>query len=322
MSLKERKKKHSRKRSLVILLVLAVCACLAGGTYTFSRLLDGRQLNGLRPPQSAKPAVEKAKIYSGWREAQKPEELRLTAWDGTPLVGWYIKAARPSGRLVVLIHGYKNDASLMAGYAKYYHEDGFDVFLADNRGHGVSGGEYIGMGWLDRLDYLGWLDLLVQKTGPDSEIVLHGLSMGGAAVMGLSSEVLPPQVKAIIEDSGYSSVYDEFLYQIKDRYGYGPLAYPLLAVADLESRLLAGYGFSEADFVNAVSTAPLPILFIHGSADTFVPPCMALKLYEAASGEKELWILPGVDHGMAFDADPDEYFARIKSFYDKYLQRR
>ena len=49
----------------------------------------------------------------------------------------------------------------------------------------------------------------------NAEIVLYGVSMGGATVMMASGEDLPGNVKAIIEDCGYSSVWDEFSYQLQ-----------------------------------------------------------------------------------------------------------
>ena len=93
--------------------------------------------------------------------------------------------------------------------ARHFSELGYTVVTPDNRAHGESDGSYIGMGWLDRLDLLLWIDQIISED-PLAEIVLYGVSMGGAAVMMTAGEALPSAVKAIIEDCGYTSVYDMF----------------------------------------------------------------------------------------------------------------
>jgi fermentation-respiration switch protein FrsA (DUF1100 family) len=206
----------------------------------------------------------------------------------------------------------------MVNYARLYYDRGFNVFMADNRAHGKSGGKYIGMGWLDRKDYLGWLDMVLERTGENTEIVLHGISMGGAAVMMMSGETLPPQVKCIVNDCGYSSVFDEFKYQLKKIFGLP--AFPFLYLANIEAKLLAGYSFTEASAVNAVKKASVPILFIHGDSDDFNPVYMVYELYEAAASSKELWVVRGAQHGMAYEADPEEYVRRVGEFCDRYMK--
>src|SRR5690625_1658138 len=105
----------------------------------------------------------------------------------------------------------------MGKYAKIYYDLGFNILLPDARGHGESEGDYIGYGWHDRLDYLDWLTWLIEDKGAD-EIVVHGNSMGAALVLMLSGEDLPDEVKAIVADSGYSTVKAELAHQLKHIY--------------------------------------------------------------------------------------------------------
>jgi fermentation-respiration switch protein FrsA (DUF1100 family) len=219
--------------------------------------------------------------------------------------------------MAVLVHGYGTNASLMADYARFYLEDGFTVFLPDNRAHGASGGRWIGMGRLERDDLLLWLDALIKKTGADCEILLHGISMGGAAVMMLSGENLPGQVKCLIEDCGYTSAEAEFKYQLKEMFGLPP--FPLLHIASLESKIIAGYSFAEASALKEVKKSRVPIFFIHGEEDTFVPSSMARELYEAASCEKQLWLVPAAAHSLSFYVNRNEYISRVRDFYRKFF---
>jgi fermentation-respiration switch protein FrsA (DUF1100 family) len=221
-------------------------------------------------------------------------------------------------RIAVLVHGYGTNAFLMADYARFYFEEGFGVFVPDNRAHGASGGSWIGMGHLDKDDLRQWLDFLIEKNGSGCEILLHGISMGASAVMMLNDGSLPPQVKCVIEDCGYTSARDEFAYQLKGMFGLPP--FPLLHIASLESKIIAGYSFAEASALDSLRTAAVPVFFIHGEADKFVPVSMARELYEAASCEKELWIVPGAAHAMAYYVNQGEYIRRTREFYAKYIR--
>ena len=205
----------------------------------------------------------------------------------------------------------------MAPYAKMFYDMGYSALTPDARAHGESEGDYIGMGWLERPDVLGWIDS-VTGTDPDAEIVLLGVSMGGATVMMAAGEDLPDNVKCIVEDCGYSSVWDEFRLQLKNVFGLP--SFPLLNAASLISRLRAGYSFEEASSVDQLKKATVPMLFIHGDADTFVPFSMLDVVYEAcASAEKEKLVVHDAAHGAAADTDPELYWDTVTAFVGKYI---
>ena len=173
------------------------------------------------------------------------------------------------------------------------------------------------MGWLERPDVLDWIGGIVEQD-PDAEIVLHGVSMGGATVMMAAGEDLPENVKCIVEDCGYSSVWDEFRLQLKNVFGLP--AFPLLNAASLVCQVRAGYGFREASSVRQLQKASVPMLFIHGDADTFVPFEMLDVVYEAcASAEKEKLVVHGAPHGDAADTDPELYWSTVAAFVGKYV---
>jgi len=163
-----------------------------------------------------------------WMAATPHQRWTVTAHDGTRLAGCYFAAPRPAHRTVILIHGHRADASLLGNFARHYRARGFNVFMADNRAHGDSGGCYAGMGWLDHFDYLRWISRLVGTAGPDAGIVLHGISMGGATALLLGgSPGLPPQVRAVISDCSFSSACAEFAYHLRARHLPGRLILPL-----------------------------------------------------------------------------------------------
>ena len=141
--------------------------------------------------------------------------------------------------------------------------------------------------------------------------------MGGATVMMTAGEALPPHVKAIVEDCGYTSAWDEFSGQLKAQFGLP--AFPMMQIASVITRMRAGFWLSEADAVKQVAKSKTPILFIHGEEDTFVPFWMMDVLYEAAHCEKEKLAVPGAGHGMASSVDPDGYWSTVEVFVGRYF---
>ena len=178
-----------------------------------------------------------------------------------------------------------------------------------------SEGDYIGMGWPDRRDMLQWIDWIIRRDS-EARIVLHGISMGGATVMMTAGEDLPGQVKAVVEDCGYTSVWDIFTDELD--YLFHLPAFPLLNIASGLSSLRAGYSFSEASSLNQIAKAQVPVLFIHGSEDNFVHTDMVYRLYDACPTEKQLMVVEGAGHGNSFNHMPDKYFETVFSFLDRF----
>lgn len=256
---------------------------------------------------------------SGWVQSQPYETWTVTSKDGLKLTAYYVPARIDTNRTVVLAHGYGGQAMEMGEFAKFYSEQrGFNVLLPDARGHAGSEGDYIGFGWPERLDYLQWIQEVINRVGPDAQIALHGLSMGGATVMMAGGEPLPQQVKVIVEDSGYTSVYEELAYQLKSMYNLP--AFPLISATSLLTDIRAGYNFAEASALQQVAKNKTPMLFIHGAADTFVPTDMVYRLYDACQAEKQLYLALGAGHGMAYYVDKIEYEKIVADFIDRYIE--
>lgn len=255
---------------------------------------------------------------AAWFEQQPFEKLEMMSHDGLLLRGYYLPARTPTPKTVLLAHGYMGSAQKdMVWLAKMYHEVfGYNVLMPDDRAHGESEGCYIGFGWLDRLDYVKWIHTALNRVGQEAQIVLHGISMGGATVLMASGEKLPEQVKCVISDCAYTSVKDILTHQARQLYKLP--AFPLLYMVSLVCKLRAGYFFGEASTLEQVRKAHLPTLFIHGGEDLFVPTAMLGPLYEASNGPKEKFIVPNAGHGLAYATDVAGYRQRVGEFLRKY----
>ena len=216
----------------------------------------------------------------------------------------------------VLVHGFTDNARRMMMFGRVYRDSlHFNIIAPEHQRHGKSEGSSIQMGWLDRLDIERWISV-ADSLWPSSPIYLHGLSMGGATVMMCSGDSLLPSVRGIIEDCGYTSVWDEFAGEIKNKFHLPP--HPLMDVASLLCQWRYGWNFREASSLEQVRRSTLPMLFIHGENDTFVPTAMVHPLYEAKTkGYKRLWLAPGSEHARSFHDHPQEYIKEMKNFINK-----
>ncbi|PQC28062.1 alpha/beta hydrolase [Enterococcus mundtii] len=259
---------------------------------------------------------EESSAQSWFANPDNRKEWQQTSADGLKLSAIYLPAT-DSHKTAIVAHGYMGDAETMANYAKMFHDLGYNVLVPDARGHGKSEGDYIGFGWHERKDYVKWIDQVLETNGQSEEIVLYGISMGAATVMMTSGESLPTNVKAIIEDCGYSSVNEELAYQLNELFGLPP--FPLIQVTSLMTKIRAGYFFGEADAIKQLEKNKLPMLFIHGDADTFVPYEMLDKVYQATNGPKEKYVVPGAEHAKAYSVDPENYQKTVSNFLEKYV---
>ncbi len=242
------------------------------------------------------------------------EELHTTSFDGLKLYATLIPGSTKGKKIVVAIHGYHSSSLWdFGGMIQFYHERGYHVLIPDCRGHRRSEGKLIGFGWLDRLDAVRWCRKMVRMFGPDSEILLTGVSMGGATVMMASGEKdLPGEVKAIVEDCGYAGAMEQFEYMFPAQVKF--LAKPVLFFCSVISLVLNKHWLYSASAVKQLEKNTRPILFIHGEEDDFVPPFMMERCFEAASGIKDFMLMPGAKHAQSCDIDPKAYKEKISAF--------
>ena len=243
------------------------------------------------------------------------EDLFMTSRDGLKLHN-YVLTQSDSNKWMIAVHGYTSEGILMAPYARKFYDMGYNVIIPDLRSHGQSEGDYIGMGWDERFDIIDLVNYIVENNH-DAQIALFGVSMGAATVMNVSGEELPSNVKVIIEDCGYTSVWDQFAYQLDDLFGLP--AFPMMHTASLVGKLRAGYWIGEASSIEQVKKSITPTLFIHGDADDFVPYFMLDQLYAASNAEKEKLVIEGAGHAKSKDVDPELYWSTITNFLDKYV---
>lgn len=307
----------TQKRTLLasLLLCLVLSSCIPQKVLNYALKRDAEQ--DKRRYESTIKGYERG--HAEWC-ADLHDTIMPSPNDGRQLHALYRRAKIPTTRTAFLMHGYTGNAASMLNMAIFYSEElGYNVFLPDFYAHGLSEGRMRQMGWLDRHDMVAWMRManeLFSLNGQETQMLVTGVSMGGATTMMVSGEVEKQGltfVKCFVEDCGYTTVYDQFHDVVKGRFT------AFLNWASHRCRRKYGWDFREASSLTQVADCHLPMLFIHGGADTYVPTRMVNEAFEAKTDKKELWIPEGVGHGQSFGKRNKEYRERVKAFAGKYI---
>lgn len=241
------------------------------------------------------------------------EPVSITSFDGLKLCG-KLYVTDKTAPFQILMHGYRGVAERdFCGGLNHDIENGHNVLLIDERGHGRSDGHSLTMGVLERRDCLSWAEYLCERY-PDCKIILTGISMGAATVLMASELSMPENVVGIIADCGYTSPKEIIKLEIKKMRLPVKLTYPLVR---LVGKIYAHFDLEECSAVEAVKKTKLPILFIHGESDHYVPCYMSVENYNACASEKTLLTVPGAGHGLSFMVDFPKYSKAVSDFVYK-----
>lgn len=325
---------------LLVLIAAAVCVGLyeAVGWFFYHMAIDAHSKKWfLEPPKKTKKkTIEGADSYSALKndtreayerdldtayfESHEAQIVDIVSTDKKHLVlkGYYYPAETASEKWLLFFHGYASSVKWSRRWIRTMSERGYHVLAPDMRGHGMSGGDYIGMGWDERLDILAWIDWTIARD-PQAQILVSGVSMGGASVLCAAGEALPDAVKCLISDCGYTSVRDILSCQLKALFHLPD--FPFLYAARSAILRHAGYDIFRASAVEQLKKATKPILMIHGTNDTFVPFSMLQQNFDAAASEdKRMLAIEGAGHGTSCCTDPDLYWETYLAFADRYIQ--
>ena len=221
-------------------------------------------------------------------------------------------AENPGARTVICMHGYRSTVHQMAPAAHRFVQAGWNALVPWQRCHGPSQGRYHGLGFLERMDALDWAAWAAQNGSAD--IVMYGISMGAATVMMASGEreIATLPVKAVIADCGFSSIAAQIKLALKKRFPASCVQ--IMAAGSLITKIRAGFFLHQGDCKKFVRRAALPKLFIHGTADKFVPCFMLDDIYGAASEPKAKLAVDGAGHAVSQYVQPELYWRAVDYF--------
>ncbi len=220
-----------------------------------------------------------------------------------------------SNRVAILSHGFSHSKYGSLIYAEIFLQLGYRVIIYDHRNHGLSGKAYTSMGYYEKYDLKNIVDWCVNHFGPEPSIVTHGESMGAATVL-LHLEI-DQRVSCVIADCAYSDLKELLKHQLRTFY-HVPVF--LIPIESLITYLRAGFWYREVSPIKIVSRTKVPILFIHGKRDDYVPTRMSKQMYACKQGKKAIYLVAKAAHAQSCIRNRSGYTKRVEEFLAKHVK--
>ncbi|MDK0736298.1 alpha/beta hydrolase [Clostridium perfringens] len=303
---------------LIIIAILVIVFFLATGLYIFRSTVT-RELHDIE--KSYTRYVENNLFDEALYNSASKEDITLKSFDGLNLTSTLIMNENPTNKFIVLVHGVSICYVGSLKYFDIFYKNGFNVLIVNQRRHGKSEGKYSTYGFYEKYDVNMWIEYLKSRFGNDIILGLHGESMGAGTVM----ETIPlnDSIKFVIEDCGYSNFHELIGFQITHAYKnrlVRKILRPSLIFANFFMKTKAKFSMKKIVPIDIVASTSLPMMFIHGKEDYFVPWYMAVDLYKAKTkGYKELYLVEGAKHAEALEVNKILYEKKIMTFIEKAL---
>lgn len=304
---------------LLLLILCLLVVAIAWGCYRYAFYAPPRRPRdpeALDVPEGAAYEPHRENMERWIREARAlPQEaVSITSFDGLKLTGVYYEYA-PGAPVELMFHGYRGnrERDLSGGVQRCFALKR-SALLVDQRGSLDSEGNTITFGIYEHRDCLAWVDFAVKKFGPDVKIILTGISMGAATVMMAAGYDLPENVMGVLADCGYTSAKEIIQKVIAVDMKLPPkLAYPFVK---LGAKVFGGFDLEENPPIEAVTKTRIPIIFIHGGSDAFVPCDMSRRCHEANRNMTRFVSIPGAGHGLSYLVDKETYLKVLREFWN------
>lgn len=240
--------------------------------------------------------------------------VEITAEDGVKLVG-HLRTCENPRRMIIAMHGWRSSWTKDFGIlADFLHDSGCHVLYAEQRGQGSSGGDYMGFGLTERFDCLDWIKWVNGQEYGNLPVYLCGVSMGASTVLMAAGSGLSDSVHGIIADCGYTSPYAIWKHVTENdlHIYYDDIR---SSIVDDMCRKKIQFGSNDYSCTEALENCKVPVLFIHGTDDSFVPVEMGYENYKACASPKRIFVVPGAEHGMSYVVDREGYEQAVKQFW-------
>lgn len=296
-------------------------AALAGGYWGFQYACRREEDPDWDDPAAMEKSIyaeftESIPVARKWLSDHNAQDVSVKSFDGLTLRAKWVPAPNPKAT-IILFHGYHTHyIHDFAGIFSMYHSVGLNLLLVRQRGHGESEGKHITFGVKERRDVLSWVEFHNRTHGMDN-VFLGGMSMGASTVLFAAGEDLPPNVRGITADCGFSSPAAILGHIIrKDYHLPAKLVLPLMEVW---ARALGGFSLYECSTDQTLARSRTPVIFIHGKKDHFVPCAMSQSGYDACASEKELLLVEGAGHGRSYLFEPERLTKALVDFFNRNL---
>ena len=255
-----------------------------------------------RPPRRIYHLSEIAdSLYSSGGSVSPRVRLNFLNSRGQNIVGSLYKATKDIGRHPCVVYMHGNASSQKEGQFLVYYlaHLGVSVCLFDFSGCGLSDGDKIGLGVLERDDVSSVIKELRENHGID-DIILWGRSMGAGTAAWYASE--NNDISGIICDSVYISIRDicnDFAERNMFSGALWVLSLILYPWINLSVKWNAKYSMKDIYFFDKLKNAKAPALFIHAYEDNFIGIREAREIFAEYGGEEKYLITCPGGHNSA-----------------------
>ena len=277
------------------------------------------------------PGIRTKKLFSGCRDMEKIEQLccenaailengdcvplSIKGRGGERLLGHLHLSPSPK-RTIIAMHGWRTTWTRDFGaVSTFWHSNDCNVLYAEQRGQAGSEGKYMGFGITERFDCLSWIERLNREVDISRlPIYLCGVSMGASTVLMATGLDLPDNVSGVIADCGFTSPHDVFKHVVTKNLHF---PYSRLTQWEVDRRCIRRLGLDPHGYstLEAMRHCRIPVMFVHGGADRFVPVKMTYDNYRACVSPKRMLIVPDADHGMCYFTDSARYQREMLKFF-------
>ena len=305
----------------IVLLVILLAILIA--SYVVYNMAFARDDKRIGPPEEFPDTEfytpyldEMVKNIKAFREIPY-EDVFTTSYDGLKLHGKFYKGQKDKP-VLIFFHGYRANATRDgSGIHTLGTERGLNILVITQRAHKESEGKTITFGIRESRDCVSWIDYVKERFGEDKKVILWGISMGAATVMTAAGRDLPDNVLGIGADCGFSSTKDILKCVIKEMKLPVELSYLLVK---LGAKIYGGLNIEETSAMEGLKQCKVPVLFIHGVDDDFVPCHMTHTNYDACASDKSLVLVEKAGHGMSYYVDMKKVEEGVYAFLDKIMK--
>lgn len=306
---------------LIIVVLVLILACFGVGFAIWYKAVPTPSPETYRNSPTDDPLEVELREFAEKTEIElrklNMEEVWIKTRDGLNLHGYYREAPVKTNKVIISVHGWHgiNALSSSALFTHFLVDYNYNLLFIDMRSYGESEGKYTGYGVKDSEDLLEWIGYIKDRFQNDVVIALDGISMGGFTVCATANKV-PKEVKCIIDDCGYTSPWDEFHHCLKDIMHIPPF---FLFFAEIVNLIVCHFDFHSLSSLKCLKASRVPVLFIHGAKDTFVPTAMGRKNFEACTSEKYIQIFDNAPHARSYFMNKEAYKKVVLDFLARKL---
>ena len=246
-----------------------------------------------------------ASWYDGLPRGVQEIDVPLATTEGPlHLNAWWWPAARTDAPALLYLHGSRWNLTGQLFRIRQLHDFGFSVLAIDYRGFGKSRGELPSEGSVYEDAQAAWQHLV--RLQPDAKRrYVYGHSLGGAVAVELARrlsstavrEDTTPQAAGLIVESSFTTLADVAEVVVDTRW---PIRWLLT---------------QKFDSVDKIAKVRMPVLLVHGTADSYVPARFSEALYAAAAAPKKLLLIEGAGHNNSMRRGSADYRKALRELF-------